>query len=762
MIEPGLFIDSLQRRGVDLFAGVPDSLLKGLCSYMSATLPSEQYITAASEGGAMGLAAGHYLATGRPAMVFMQNSGLGNTVNPLLSLLDPKVYSIPALLVIGLRGDPDTAHKVGGTDEPQHVSQGKLTVPLLETMRIPWAFVPEDPSSLERVLDEAFRYMQDASAPYALMVKKGTFLSTAKAKSADTAVLPTRESAIEALLEALPSDAAIVSTTGMISRELYELREKRCEGHEKDFLTVGSMGHASQIALGVALACPERTVVCLDGDGAFLMHMGSAAITGQRAPKNFIHVLLNNGAHDSVGGQPTVARNISCMDVASACGYSSYGPADSLEMLREAVSESLADKEGARFIEVLVRKGARKDLGRPSAPPALNKHRFMDFLKGEASPSPQKYHIGESAREELISEIIKLSPSKMFVVHGGKSYSSSGAEKLLLEALDAASKNLPHRIEKVDFSDFHPNPDVSEIEKAYALFEAEGCDSVICLGGGSCMDTAKMTRHLVLERKGVRVPLLAVPTTSGTGAEATRFAVFYDNHKKISVDFPDVLPDTAFVIPSLTYSQGEYLTLCSGFDAFAQACESFWNVHATEESVEYATKAIKDLWPVLLRIADSKDKGEEFSMSEQERFRMGRGSYWAGRAINVTRTTAPHAFAYFLTTNYGYPHGHAVAMTFPFFHSLNVLCPKEKYLGEDYALYKERMFRLSDLLSMEDPSRMQEVVTKLGLGNLRHEENFDYDGFIKAVNPARLSNNPAKVDEEACERLVSYLKSVML
>lgn len=760
MISPASFIDGLRKSGTDFFTGVPDSLLKGLCFHLEENV-SSGHVTAASEGGAMGLAAGYYLATGNPAMVYMQNSGIGNAVNPLLSLLDPEVYSIPALLVIGLRGDPATSRKVGGTDEPQHKSQGKLTVPLLDTMHIPWEYLPSDETSLDEVLDRAYSHMKEHSSPYALIVKKGTF-SVSKSTAPLDGSLPSREEAVGKILEYLPEDAAIVSTTGMTSRELYELREKRCEGHGKDFLTVGSMGHASQIALGISLSDPGRKVVCLDGDGAALMHMGGLAVIGERAGGNYLHVVFNNEAHDSVGGQPIGAVHADLCGIARSCGYDPVIETGSLEELASALKGVFSsERKTPAFLEVKTRKGARKNLGRPSASPVLNKERFMDFLKGKDHPSPQAYHIGEEARQDFLEEIIRIAPKSLFLVHGGKSYLSSGAEELVKTTISKASEVLGREISSVDFSDFHPNPDVSEIEAAYNLMCSSGCDAIVCLGGGSCMDTAKMARHLYLERKGERLPLLAVPTTSGTGAEATRFAVFYDNHKKISVDFPDVLPDSAFVIPSLTFSQGEYLTLCAGFDAFAQACESYWNVHATAESVEYSTKAIKDIYPVLLRISASKEKGEPFFMTEEERFRMSRGSYWAGRAINITRTTAPHAFAYFLTTHYGYPHGHAVAMTFPFFHALNVLCPEESFLGEDYGLFRERMFNLSDLLSMEDPHAMKDLVVSLGLGTLRHEDNFDYEGFLKAVNPARLSNNPARVDENVGEKLVDYLKSRM-
>jgi len=361
MIAVDKFVSALTASGVDFFCGVPDSLLKNFCAYITDQC-GEKHVITANEGGAVALASGHYLATGKPALVYMQNSGQGNAVNPLASLADPDVYSIPMLLLVGWRGEP------GVHDEPQHVKQGKITVSLFETMGIPTYVLADDWTSQ---VSAACKQAMDEKRPVALIVRKGLFADyKLQNKKPDIADLP-REKAIEQLLETLPPDAVIVSTTGMISRELYETRERRGEGHGRDFLTVGSMGHASQIALGIAMAQPKRPVICLDGDGASIMQLGNMAIVGQSGCANLTHIVLNNAAHDSVGGQPTVGGAIDLPAIASACGY---------EVVEKVGGESRSTKDRPLFVEIKVAKGARKDLGRPKEPPQVNKALFMETL----------------------------------------------------------------------------------------------------------------------------------------------------------------------------------------------------------------------------------------------------------------------------------------------------------------------------------------------------------------------------------------------
>ncbi len=373
MIRPSFFYDKLVENGTDFFTGVPDSLLKNFCAYVTDNAPAEKHIIAANEGCATGLASGYHFATGKIPLIYMQNSGIGNAVNPLLSLADPDVYSVPMILVIGWRGRP------GIHDEPQHVKQGKVTLGLLDAMRIPYVIMAENEDELAKQMDFAYKTVAATSAPFAFVVKKDTFDAYTLKNNYVVNEPMKREEAIEKIILNAPESAAFVSTTGMCSRELFELREKHGMGHEKDFLTVGSMGHASQIALSIAMQKPGRKIFCLDGDGAAIMQMGGMATVGTRGPKNFIHIVLNNGAHDSVGGQPTVGLQIELPAIAKACGYKNASTVDSADALEKAVKDALASDE-LSFIEVKVTKGARKDLGRPTTTPVQNKESLMDFL----------------------------------------------------------------------------------------------------------------------------------------------------------------------------------------------------------------------------------------------------------------------------------------------------------------------------------------------------------------------------------------------
>ncbi len=376
MISPKFFIDALASRNIDFFAGVPDSLLKNICAYITDNLPKEQNIIAANEGGAMGIAAGYHLATGKIPCVYMQNSGEGNIINPLASLTDQEVYGIPVLLLIGWRGRP------GVHDEPQHVKQGKVTTGLLNTMGINYAVLSKDEDQAYNQIYEAHQYMTRKNECYALVIEKDTFDSYTLQNKVDSGLALAREAAIETAVSCLQDNAVVVSTTGMISRELFEIRERNGQGHARDFLTVGSMGHASQIALGIALQQPNRPVYCFDGDGASIMHMGNMAITAQMQPKNYIHIIFNNGAHDSVGGQPTVGLEIDLCGVAKSLGYNNVFSAETSEYLSELLKK-VQTMEGPSLIEVKVKKGNRKDLGRPTTTPQMNKVALMNFLQEE-------------------------------------------------------------------------------------------------------------------------------------------------------------------------------------------------------------------------------------------------------------------------------------------------------------------------------------------------------------------------------------------
>lgn len=373
MISPKLFYDLLKAHGIDFYTGVPDSLLKNLCAYITANAEANNHIIAANEGGAIGLAAGYHLATGKIPVVYMQNSGLGNTVNPLMSLTDKLVYNIPVLLIIGWRGEP------GVKDEPQHRKQGQVTLPLLDAMGIKHEVLVNGEAELPKQLDRVVKQIKETDEAFAIVVKKGTFEDYKLTQKGKTELTLTRERAIQLVADVVGKQDVIVSTTGMISRELFEYRVAKGMSHQQDFLTVGSMGHASQIALGIALNHPNRKVFCFDGDGATIMHTGNMAIVGTTAPQNYYHIIFNNGAHDSVGGQPTVGLQVNLSAIAKAFGYKTALSVDTENDLMQ-ILPTLSAHPAPLLLEIKVKKGARKDLGRPTTTPIENKQALMKYL----------------------------------------------------------------------------------------------------------------------------------------------------------------------------------------------------------------------------------------------------------------------------------------------------------------------------------------------------------------------------------------------
>ena len=370
MIDPQVFYDELARQGITFYAGVPDSLLSSLCACIADSSIPEYHVTAANEGNAVALTAGYHLATGNVGAVYLQNSGIGNAVNPLVSLTDPEVYRIPMLLIIGWRGEP------GVHDEPQHIKQGAITTSLLDVMGIPWEILDAQ-SCPQEVIAQAVNTISKTHAPAAILVRAKTF-SSYKPHLLDSQYTLVREQVLEHILEVSDPQDVFISTTGKTSRELYEIRVRRGE-ESRDFLTVGSMGHSSSIALGAALHAPNRRIICLDGDGAMLMHMGSLGVIGHMKPANFIHVVLHNGVHESVGGQPIGATDIDIKSAALGCGYRSYLLAEDEAGLAAGWSQVLT-LQGPVMLEVRVRIGSRDDLGRPASSPEENKKSFMRYL----------------------------------------------------------------------------------------------------------------------------------------------------------------------------------------------------------------------------------------------------------------------------------------------------------------------------------------------------------------------------------------------
>lgn len=361
--------------GADFYTGVPDSQLKALCNYLMNHygIDEKHHIIAANEGNCVALAAGYHLATGKVPVVYMQNSGEGNIINPVASLLNDKVYSIPVIFVIGWRGEP------GIHDEPQHIYQGEVTLKLLEAMGIATFVIGKETTDKE-VADtmEKFREVLAEGRDVAFVIRKGA-LCYEKEVNYRNKYHMRREEIIQHIVKVSREDP-IISTTGKASRELFETRVFSGQGHKFDFLTVGSMGHSSSIALGIAVQKPGVKIWCIDGDGAVLMHMGSMAVLGANAPENMVHIIINNNAHETVGGMPTVADKLDFVGIAKACGYPYavcvYNFADLDKELEEAKR-----RNELSMIEVKCAIGARENLGRPTTTALENKQNFMEYLK---------------------------------------------------------------------------------------------------------------------------------------------------------------------------------------------------------------------------------------------------------------------------------------------------------------------------------------------------------------------------------------------
>lgn len=370
-MQTDTFIEILQKIDIGLISGVPDSLLKNFAQAIDSDESSFTHVIASNEGNAVAMGIGHQLATGKRPLIYMQNSGLGNTVNPLASLAHEHVYSIPMVLMIGWRGEP------GSKDEPQHMVQGSITPALLELLGIPYLVMNKTTSAIE-VEDFLISENPKPRGPIALLVCSGAFESALETVEKDTEFDLSREMAINAIIDVIPSDSVVVATTGKLGRELDE-RRSRDKKSGIDFLTVGGMGHASSIALGLAISLPGRDVICLDGDGAALMHMGSLAVIGHQKLPNFVHVLINNGIHESVGGSSIGNPNINYELLSRGCGYNDYRCLRSESEIKMIFS-FLERPSGPIFIEIVTNTSSRADLGRPSSTPQINKFAFIKHL----------------------------------------------------------------------------------------------------------------------------------------------------------------------------------------------------------------------------------------------------------------------------------------------------------------------------------------------------------------------------------------------
>ena len=378
MIDPEDFLQTFLELDVKFFAGVPDSLLKDICSCFSKFLNEREHIIACNEGAAVSLGIGHYLATSRPALIYLQNSGLGNTINPLISLSHKEVYSIPLILLIGWRGEI-LDDKSQLEDEPQHRAQGKITCKQLELMGIDYFVLDSKNNDYKKLINKYLVKSINNSVPFAIVVRKNCFKKNKKVNSKNRSKkLLSREKIIKIIIKSIPNNTITVSTTGFTSRELFEIRKSEKMGHANDFLTIGGMGHTSQIAAGIAFAKPSQRILCIDGDGSLLMHSGSMAVNALCS--NLVHIVINNGVHDSVGGQPTLAKNINLSELARSFGYGFSVTVDNendlIKNLKDAFKVNISC-----FIEVKSESGARSDLGRPELSARIMKKMFMDELK---------------------------------------------------------------------------------------------------------------------------------------------------------------------------------------------------------------------------------------------------------------------------------------------------------------------------------------------------------------------------------------------
>lgn len=376
MIHPKFVFEELKKNDVTFYAGVPDSLLKDFCAYV--TDHSDDHVITANEGGAVAMAAGYHLATGKVPVVYLQNSGLGNIINPVVSMIHPEIYSIPMLFIIGWRGMP------GEKDEPQHVKQGKVTQSLLEAMDIPFLVLSEEENGAKEELTQMMTKIKSQNKPGALLVRKGTFdkynLQNVVANNTQNL---SREMAIKIVTEKIDNteNSTIISTTGMISRELFSYRNDLNQTG-KDFYNVGSMGHASQIAAGIAISKPNKNVFCFDGDGAALMHLGSLPIIASLNLNNFYHIVFDNEAHDSVGGQPTCTSKVDLHQIALACGYRHSIKLQNQVDIEHFFTSQISQLKGPVFIHIKVARGNREDLMRPNLSPLENKEKYIRFLRG--------------------------------------------------------------------------------------------------------------------------------------------------------------------------------------------------------------------------------------------------------------------------------------------------------------------------------------------------------------------------------------------
>jgi phosphonopyruvate decarboxylase len=693
----GEFVKTLNKYDINTFCGVPDSLLKDLCFFLD---DNKCYnIITANEGNAIGMACGYYLATKRIAAVYLQNSGLGNCINPLVSLADEKVYDIPLLMIIGLRGE------YGIPDEPQHAKQGAITTALLETIGIEYKIIDNLSDANDIIF--AINHIMNNLKPFAFIIKKGAF-DNYRCTNKENHFEINREYAIKNIIDNSADDDIVVSSTGFISRELYEYRESLGNSHVKDFLTVGSMGHSSSIALAIALEKQHRNVICIEGDGSFLMHMGVIPIIAKLKPGNFKHIILNNEAHDSVGGEATASTVIDFKQLALSCGYKNSYLVETNDVLSKTIKIFFND-EGPSLLTINVSKGARKDLGRPKEKLIDNKNDFMfflnDYIYTGIGSIKNLYRIIRNYERVLV-----FTGKKVFGMYGNI-FDDLKDKKLMI------------------YSDFSSNPKDIDVDKAINKIDSN-FDIIVAFGGGSVIDFAKLYKYFSKCSK----PLVAIPTTAGTGSEVTHFAVYYKQCVKISIEDIILKPNFAIVDAQFLLQMSRELKIATALDSLIQAVESYWSNRSTVQSKNWARRSILLSKNIILKYINTNN----IEYAEK----MALASFFSGRAIDISKTTVSHALSYPFTSEYDIPHGYAVALSINKLFSKNFDINQSNLndtRGINYV--NQTMHELEILLGgreyfcdLFEKIRLQTKITMLNITNIEE--------LIKKVNISRLKNNP--------------------
>ncbi len=724
-IEPTLLLEEFKKQGIKNCVGVPDSTLQTLVEAISLT-PEMDHQIATNEAEAMALALGQFLATGKPSLVYLQNSGLGNIINPLTSLFLEDSYRIPAILMVGMRGDVES-----GSDEPQHLLMGRITSPLLDLAGVTHEVLSQDPSDWVNQCSKLFREATENRLPVALLFPRNRLRKPShseKEKGASELYSLSRREAIESLRKELPPSTFFVSSIGKASRELFEINESQGHGHASAFYGIGGMGCSSGVALGYARSMPQRDVCVFDTDGAALMHLGNLATIGHCKPPNLFHILLDNEAHDSTGGQWTASSSTDLSEVARACGYPWVRRVETLTELQTALEEGKR-VSALRFLHIKCRRDQNEKLGRPTH---LPQKQIAEILAARAQSELIE---GRGSISQLSSILDCLESKRCLLVSRNEDYS----HHLLSRS---------HRSEVRSYRLSTPLLTLENIEEAQRVLFDPGNwepDTIVSIGGGSVIDLAKILHH---RSTSIRHHV-AVPTTAGTGSEVTPFATYYVNGRKESLADSRILPDRVILDSSLLESLPERIVISCALDAFSHAVESHWSIQSNPESLCYSARALTLLREHWVEV----DRAH--LMAKEHLAGLQKAAYWSGKAIAISQTTLAHALSYGLSAEEGVPHGIAVFLNLPTVTRYNIETHEET--ASDPRGLNFMNARLSEIARYlgcrsvaELPVLMDNLIQKFGLRELQQS----LDGKIsKRIATAkffgRSKNNPRKFDEEA-------------